>query len=77
MRIDLRNLELKVFTEQDAEDYCNLNSINLNKITDLNLSHNKLTDISGIKLFKNIKELYLQDNKLINISISVLKNLKN
>ena len=54
MRIDLRNLELKVFTEQDAEDYCNLNSINLNKITDLNLSHNKLTDISGIKLFKNI-----------------------
>ena len=55
--IILNELELKTFTEQDALDYCLLNNINPDKITILFLYNNKLTDISGIKLFKNIKTL--------------------
>ena len=41
----------------------------------LNLFDNKLTDIdiSGIKLFKNLKRLYLNNNQIKNIS--VLKDL--
>ena len=55
--INLTKLELKTFTEQDASDYCQLNSINPNKIIRLYLYDNELTDISGIKLFKNLKTL--------------------
>lgn len=74
-RIYLNELELKTFTEQDVLDYCLLNNINLDNITEINLNNNELTDISGIKLFKNIKELYLWNNKLTDIT--VLKNLNN
>ena len=51
-KIKLNNLELKTFTEQDAEDYCSINNLNYNNIIQLSLSFNKLTDISGIKIFK-------------------------
>ena len=71
--IILENLELKIFTEQDALDYCQLNGINPEDITQLLLYDNELTDISGVKIFKNLKELYLNRNKIENIS--VLKNL--
>ena len=76
-KIHLPNLELKTFTEQDALDYCQLNNINPDNITMLNLFDNKLTDIdiSGIKLFKNLSALYLNNNKITDIS--ALKNLTN
>ena len=70
--IHLNNLKLKVFTEQDAEDYCQINNINSDSIIILNLYSNELTDISGIKLFKNLEELYLNYNSIKNIN-----NLKN
>jgi len=73
--MDLTYLKLKTFTEQDTLDYCLLNNINPDKIIDLWLSHNQLTDISGIKLFKNLKYLYINDNKIKDIS--VLKDLNN
>ena len=72
-KIRLGNLQLKTFTEQDALDYCLLNDINPNKIIQLNLNFNKLTDISGIRLFKNVKELWLDNNELTDIS--ALKDL--
>ena len=72
-KLHLNNLNLKTFTEQDVLDYCLLNNINTNDIIMLNLNDNELTDISGIKLFKNLEELYLNYNKLKNIS--VLKDL--
>ena len=72
-KIYLRDLDLKVFTEQDALDYCNLNNLNFNSIDELNLNWNELTDISGIKLFKNLKILDLNHNKITDIS--VLKDL--
>ena len=57
-KIELSNLYLKTFTEQDAVDYCFLNNINIDNIINLNLNNNKLTnDISGIKVFKNLKYL--------------------
>ena len=62
--IYLNNLELKTFTELDASDYCQLNNIDSDSIIELNLYCNNLTDISGIKLFKNLKELYLFENKI-------------
>ena len=71
----LDSLKLKTFTEQDALDYCQLNNINSLKIIELFLSFNELTDISGIKIFKNLKALYLTQNRLRDIS--VLKDLKN
>jgi len=74
-KIELGNLQLKVFTEQDALDYCQINDINFNNIINLNLNCNSLTDISGVKLFKNIKYLNIGDNKLTDIFI--IKNLKN
>jgi len=43
--MNLSNLELKTFTEQNVLDYCLLNNINPDKIIDLWLSHNELTDI--------------------------------
>ena len=73
MNIKLNNLDLKTFTEQDAEDYCLLNNINPDNITELTLFNNELTDISGIRLFKNLKELNISNNEITDIS--VLKNL--
>ena len=73
--IELYNLQLKTFTEQDALDYCSINNINPNDITLLSLSFNKLTDIIGIKIFKNLEELYISYNNITNISN--LKNLNN
>jgi len=35
MRIDLRSLDLKTFTEQNIKDYCSLNSLNISDITEL------------------------------------------
>ena len=72
--IFLSKLQLKTFTEQDASDYCQLNSINPENITELNLFNNQLTDILGIKLFKNIKHLYIHNNKISNML--VIKDLK-
>ena len=66
--IYLGNLQLKIFTEQDALDYCLLNNLNPNNVILLNLFNNLLTDISGIKLFKNIETLYLGDNYFKDIS---------
>ena len=73
--LNLNNLELKTFTEQNVLDYCLLNNINPDDITELYLHKNELTDISGIKLFKNIEILYLCYNKLSDIS--VIKDLNN
>jgi len=74
--INLNSLELKTFTEQDALDYCQLNNINPDNITELFLNNNKLTDISGIMVFKNIENLYLSYNKITDISvIQYLKKL--
>ena len=70
----LNNLQLKTFTEQDVQDYCLLNNINPDDITELYLHKNELTDISGIKIFKNLNTLSLNNNELTDIS--VLKNLK-
>ena len=66
--IILIGLKLKTFTEQDISDYCQINSINPDDITDLWLTGNKLTDISGIKLFKNLEALYLENNQITDIS---------
>ena len=55
--LKLNNLQLRTFTLQETLDYCQINNINLNSIIILNLNSNKLTDISGIKPFKNLKEL--------------------
>ena len=75
-KIKLTGLQLKTFTEQDAFDYCSINNINPLDITELSLNENKLTKISGIKVFKNLKKLDLAfNNKLKNIS--VVKNLNN
>ena len=43
--LNLSNLKLKTFTEQNALDYCLLNNLNINKINELNLSWNELTEI--------------------------------
>jgi len=75
--IDLENLQLKTFTEQDASDYCSINNINPNEVILLNLSNNELTDISGIKLFKNLGYLSIKENLIKNISIiQYLNNLE-
>ena len=73
--IDLNRLKLKTFTEQDVLDYCQINNIDPDDIIKLYLSDNELTDISGIKLFKNLKILYLDSNNISDIS--VLKDLNN
>ena len=73
--INLSGLELKTFTEQDAEDYCQLNNINPDDIKEFNLYNNKLTDISGIKLFKNLISLNLSYNQIKDIF--VIKDLIN
>jgi len=67
--IILSKLNLKTFTEQDALDYCLLNSLNPDNIIILYLSFNNLTDISEIKLFKNLEILFLHNNKIKDISI--------
>jgi len=75
--IELENLELQTFTEQDVVDYCQINNLNPDNITELWLRNNELTDISGIKEFKNLEELYLFNNKLTDISIiKIFKNLR-
>ena len=75
--LNLNDLELKTFTEQDALDYCLLNNINLDNIIELYLVGNKLTDISGVKLFKNLEKLDLSNNLLQDISvIQYLNKLK-
>ena len=75
--INLNDLQLKTFTEQNALDYCLLNNINSENITELYLWNNKLTDISEIKVFKNLEKLNLAYNKLTNISvIQYLNKLK-
>jgi len=71
--ISLSQLKLKTFTEQDALDYCLLNSINPDNITELNLNNNELTDISGIKYLTNLKYLDISFNQIKDIS--VLKDL--
>ena len=60
--INLRKLELKTFTEQNAIDYCLISNINSENITELRLTNNKLTDISGIKIFKNLTDLHIDNN---------------
>jgi len=74
-KIDLGNLKLKVFTEQDVIDYCFLNNLNINKITELDLSVNQLTDISVLKHLKKLELLSIENNKITDIS--ALKDLKN
>ena len=76
-KIDLSELELKTFIEQDALNYCQINNINLSDITELCLQNNQLTDISGVKIFKNLKILFINENKLTDISaVKYLINLK-
>ena len=72
-KINLGNLELKTFIEQNALDYCQLNNINSDNIIELILYENKLTDISGVKIFKNLKILWISGNNISDIS--VIKNL--
>ena len=72
-KINLRNLELKTFTEQDVLDYCLLNNLISEEILILFLTSNSLTDISGIRLFKNLERLDLQYNQIKDIS--ALKDL--
>ena len=71
--INLNDLQLKTFTKQDVLDYCLLNDINIDNITELYLWNNELTDISGVGLFKNLEKLNLAYHKLTNIS--VIQNL--
>ena len=74
-KINLYKLKLKTFTEQDALDYCLLNNLNPDNIKELILGYNYLTDISNIKLFKNLEYLNIEYNKITDIS--VLRDLKN
>ena len=67
--IMLNDLKLKTFTEQDCADYCEINNINLSDITELCLQNNQLTDISGVKIFKNLKILFINENKHLPLSI--------
>ena len=67
--IYLSGLNLKTFTEQDALDYCLLNNINSDNITELYLHNNELTDITGVKLFKNVEYLDIANNELTDINI--------
>ena len=75
--IYLKELNLKTFTEQDASDYCQINNLYPDNITKLDFSWNKLTDISGIKIFKNTERIYLYNNQIADISVlKYLNNLK-
>jgi len=73
--LNLKKLELKTFTEQDALDYCQLNNLIPDNIIIIYLNINKLTDISVVKIFKNLQQLFLGNNKIKDIS--VLQNLNN
>ena len=68
-KIYLNDLDLKTFSEQNASDYCQINNINSNNIITFELYSNKLTDISGLKLFKNIKKINIGYNKIEDISV--------
>ena len=72
----LNNLELKTFTEQDTLDYCQLNDINPNGIDELDLSYNKITDISTIKNLKSVKDLNINNLELESDQIQYIKSLK-
>ena len=75
--INLEKLQLKTFTEQDALDYCQINNINPDNITELYFQNNELTDISGVKLFKNLEYLDIKNNEIKDISvIKYLKDLE-
>ena len=76
--LHLNSLNLKAFTEQDALDYCSINNIKPLDIDQLNLYLNeRLEDISGIRLFKNLEILDLSNNWLEDISaVKTLKKLK-
>ena len=71
--LHLSNLQLKTFIEQDVLDYCLLNNLISEEILILFLTSNSLTDISGIRLFKNLERLDLQYNQIKDIS--ALKDL--
>ena len=66
--ISLIGLNIKIFTEQDALDYCQINNLNPNDLICLNISNNSLKDISGIRIFKNLQQLYINNNYLSDIS---------
>lgn len=71
-KLDLSNLKL---TDEELESLIlNNRNINFNKIIELNLSGNIITDISGIGIFKNLKILSLRSNVRLK-DINVLKNL--
>ena len=74
--INLSFLELKTFTEQDALDYCQINNINSDKVTRLDLKFNKLTDISVVKYLKNIEYLNITYLELESDQIKYIKSLK-
>ena len=67
--INLEKLQLKTFTEQDVLDYCQINNINPDDIIKLYLNDNKLTDITGIKIFKNLEYLDIKNNEIKDISV--------
>ena len=50
-------------------DYCQINNLNTDDITVLWLRNNELTDISGLKIFKNLEYLYLWNNRFTDISV--------
>jgi len=72
--IILNELNLKTFTEQDVLDYCQINNINPDNIKELDLWNNKLRNISGVKLFKNLEFLNIENNEITDIS--VIQDLK-
>ena len=43
--VNLTDLKLRIFTEQDTLDYCQLNDIKYKNVILLDLSCNELTDI--------------------------------
>jgi len=76
MNLNLKKLDLKTFTEQNALDYCHLNNLNIDKIKKLNMINNRLTDISGIKVFKNLEILWLSFNEINDITdLKYLNNI--
>ena len=66
-KINLSNLNLKTFTEQDVLDYCQINNINPDNIKELDLSINQFINITVVKLFKNLEKLWLYYNQIKDI----------
>ena len=69
MKLILTDLKLKTFTEQDALDYCQINDINPDNITVLDLFNNELTDTSNIKYLNSLEYLHIGYNKIKDISV--------